>query len=523
MQSQHTPAALKGIWHKTMIRRLDKFLDGITMYRLMLYYLGALLAAAFGLSVMGNLHYNPFYLAISTALLIASCWLLNRVFAAIFNAPVNAESSIITALILALIITPKPTSYDFLFFLAAPGLAIASKYILTINRKHIFNPAAIAVALTAFGPRQTASWWVGTTVMLPFVLIGGVLVARKIRHERMIFSFFAATTAVTILYSLIGGSNVIAGLQNMALSSPAFFLGFAMLTEPLTSPTTAKKQNWYAVLVGFLLPPQVHIFNLYSSPELALIAGNIFAYVVSSKTKITPIFKQKLLIAANTLEFVFAPGKKFAYEPGQYMEFTVPHQQIDARGSRRYFTLASSPTEPDLRIGVKFYDKGSSFKRALMDVDASTLLSASQIAGNFTLPKDPTQKLVFIAGGIGVTPFRSMVKYLIDTSDHRAVTLLYSARTEADFAYKELFEQARQAIGLRVFYGVADANAEVGDTHGFAGYITAEIIQKAVPDYADAIFYVSGTHQMVTNMHDVLLGMGIHEKAIKSDFFPGYA
>jgi Na+-transporting NADH:ubiquinone oxidoreductase subunit NqrB len=75
------------------------------------------------------------------------------------------------------------------FLLAASGLAMASKYILTINKKHLFNPVAIAVALTALGPRQSANWWIGTSVMLPYVLIGGVLLVRKIRRGRMVFLF----------------------------------------------------------------------------------------------------------------------------------------------------------------------------------------------------------------------------------------------------------------------------------------------------------------------------------------------
>ena len=180
-----------------MLRFIDKITDGITMYRLVLYYLIALIVAAICLSAFGDLHYKPLNIIISSAILVATCWIINKVFSYIFDAPINLESSIITALILALIITPDPTGYNILFLLAAGGLAMASKYLLTIRGKHIFNPAAIAVALTAFGPRQTASWWVGTAVMLPFVLIGGLLITRKIRRQRMVITFFIATTLST--------------------------------------------------------------------------------------------------------------------------------------------------------------------------------------------------------------------------------------------------------------------------------------------------------------------------------------
>jgi len=506
-----------------ILKPIDKLIDSITMYRLLLYYLIALIVAAICLSSFGALHYKPLYIAISASVLLAACWIINKVFSYLFDAPTNPESSLITALILALIISPDPTGYNLLFLLAASGLAIASKYLLTIRAKHIFNPAAIAVVLTALGPRQAASWWVGTASMLPFVLIGGLLIMRKIRRERMVLSFFAATTLSTVFYSVISKVSVTSSLHDMIFSSSIFFLGFVMLTEPLTSPPTAKKQTWYGVIVGFLLPPQVHIFNYYTTPEVALIIGNAFSYLISPKTKLFPILKQKIKIATNTADFVFSPDRKFAYEPGQYLEWTLQHSKTDSRGSRRFFTLASSPTEPDLRIGIRFNDNGSSFKEALLDADKNTLIVASQLAGDFVMPKDPAKKLVFIAGGIGITPFRSMVKYLIDKNDKRTVTLLYSARTEADLAYKKVFEEARANLGINTIYTISDTGANITDPNAIPGMIDAELIKRSVPDYLDRLFYISGTHPMVEAMQEILSGLGVHRRNIKIDFFPGYA
>ncbi len=274
------------MWQR-LIRSIDSVIDDITMYRLLLYYLLGLLAVAIGLSIVGDLHYNPLYIAISAATLVLAGWIINKVFGYIFYAPINPESSILTGLILALIIPPTLTGFGFLFLLAAAGLAMASKYILAIRDKHIFNPAAIAVVLTALGPRQNASWWVGTAVLLPFVLAGGVLIIRKTRREHMVISFLVATTLTTAILSSIGHTSVISGLHNMILSSAIFFLGFVMLTEPYTSPTTHGKQLFYAVLVGVLVAPQVHWHSFYTTPEIALVIGNIFAYLVSPKTKLS--------------------------------------------------------------------------------------------------------------------------------------------------------------------------------------------------------------------------------------------
>src|ERR1017187_9222385 len=119
-----------------MLKAVDRVIDGITMYRLMLYYLIALVVAAICLSAFGVLHFNPLYIAISTGLLVGTCWLVNKIFSYVFDAPINPESSLITALILALIITPNPTGLNILFILAASGLAMASKYLITIRNKH---------------------------------------------------------------------------------------------------------------------------------------------------------------------------------------------------------------------------------------------------------------------------------------------------------------------------------------------------------------------------------------------------
>lgn len=508
-----------------MPKAIRQLIDSLTMYKLLLYYLLALIGVAAALSAFGVLGYNPLYIVVSAGILVFACWFINGIFSAIFDAPTNTESSIITGLILALIITPVPTmtNYGLLFILAAAGLAMASKYLLTIRRKHLFNPAAIAVVLTALGPHQAASWWIGTAIMLPFVVAGGLLLAAKIQRMAMVNSFFAAATVATIVYSVVGHTSVLTSLHSLLLTSPLFFLGYVMLTEPLTSPPTRATQNVYAVIVGLLLPPQAHILSLYSSPELALIVGNLFAYLVSPKTKLFPILKDKYLVAAGTVDFVFDPGTKLTYRPGQYMEWTLPHEKVDLRGNRRYFTLASSPTERRMRIGVKFYEDGSSYKKALLDLDVSTPIVAAQVAGDFVMPRDQKEKLAFIAGGIGITPFRSMVKYLIDTDEHRSISLLYSVRTTKDIAYGPLFEEARGKIGIQTTYVLTSETPHEESPAMRRGPITAEMIRAAIPDYRERTFYLSGTHGMVIAIHEMLNDLGVPGSRIKTDFFPGYA
>src|SRR5665213_3301404 len=113
------------MWLK-LIRLIDRFVDGISMYRLLMYYLVGLLIAAVGLSAVGDMHYSAVQIAISATVLVIACWCINKAFAYIFYAPVNPESSILTGLILALIIPPSLGHFGILFLLAASGLEIAS-------------------------------------------------------------------------------------------------------------------------------------------------------------------------------------------------------------------------------------------------------------------------------------------------------------------------------------------------------------------------------------------------------------
>src|SRR5471030_2646223 len=149
-------------------------------------------------------------------------------------------------------------------------LAMASKYILAINKKHIFNPAAIALVVTAFAINYSASWWIGTASMFPFVLIGGLLIVKKIQRFDLFFSFIGTAVIGTLFFTIIRGGNPISTLQTLFISSSLLFFGFIMLTEPLTTPPTRTLRTIYAVLVGFLFIPNLHFGSIYSTPELAL-------------------------------------------------------------------------------------------------------------------------------------------------------------------------------------------------------------------------------------------------------------
>ena len=348
-----------------MLNSIDNLLNRVTMYRLVLYYLVGLLVVALGLSAIGYLPFSPSSLIYAVAFITLLCWVANVVSAWIFDVPANVESVYITAFILALIISPeKVLSVQYLGFLAcAAVLSQASKYALAIHRKHIFNPAAIAVAITAVVLSQSASWWVGTAVMLPFVLVGGLLMVRKIKKFSLVLSFFAVALATFLWFNVaVGGVSFSGSLQQVFVDSPLFFFAFVMLTEPLTTPPTRGLQVLYGALVGFLFAPQIHVGSVYSTPELALLTGNVFSYLASPKKKLMLTLREKVRLTPTIYNFIFSADTALAFKPGQYLEWTLAHSPSDSRGNRRYFTIASSPTERDVAMGVKFYEPSSRYK-----------------------------------------------------------------------------------------------------------------------------------------------------------------
>src|SRR5260370_11490767 len=186
-----------------MLQKIDGFLDRITMYRLTLYVLIGLIAIASILAYAHLLPFSPLSLLLSTIFLVIMCWAMNTIFAYVFAIPTNLESATITALILALIIDPAQSASDLQFLGWAAIIAMSSKYVLALYKKHLFNPAAIAVVITSFVLGKSASWWIGTVSMLPFVLIGGLLVIRKLGKEDMLWSFgIAALVVVCIILFL---------------------------------------------------------------------------------------------------------------------------------------------------------------------------------------------------------------------------------------------------------------------------------------------------------------------------------
>ena len=501
---------------------IDGALNRITMYRLVLYYLIALLGVAWGFGFFGLVPVAPAPLAFSVMLITAVCWATNRLFAALFRVPVNTESIYITAFILALILRPAtPANMAAVAGIVfASIVAIASKFLLAVGRKHIFNPVAIGVAASAVILGQPATWWAGGNLMLaPFVVVGGLIVVRKVQRFDMVGVYLLVNLAVTL--ATLRPSMYGEALQQSLLYSPLLFAGFAMLTEPLTAAHSQRARIAYGAIVGALSSPSVHVGSFYLTPELAFLAGNAFAYAISPKGRFKLTLLRMEQAASGCTDFVFKPNRKLAFQPGQYLDWTLDVRKPDARGNRRPFTIASAPTEDEVRLGVKFYPGASAFKRSLSNMKPGDVIYGSHLAGTFILPKNRDEKLAFIAGGIGVTPFRSMVQELVNRKDRRSITMIYGNNKSDEIAYADLFDQAERELGLRTIYAIGDGDAFRPNT--YRGFITQALIQREIPDFQDRTFYISGPRTMVVRFQRILKELGVARSRIKIDFFPGFA
>jgi len=220
--------------------------------------------------------------------------------------------------------------------------------------------------------------------------------------------------------------------------------------------------------------------------------------------------------AANIRTFYFKPVKPFQYTAGQYIELALPHKNPDSRGQKRWFTLSSSPTDDWLTITTKFADsKSSTFKKALFKLKPGSELNMIGPMGDFVLPKLIQTPLVFVAGGIGITPFHSMLRWLASSGEQRPIRLLYAVSNEDEIVFQDSFDK----VGIRPTIVVSQPSAAWG---GERGHLSAELILGLEKPSEDTLVYISGPELMIQKLAKDLQKSGLQKHQIVSDEFPNY-
>lgn len=228
------------------------------------------------------------------------------------------------------------------------------------------------------------------------------------------------------------------------------------------------------------------------------------------------VFDHSEPIASNIRTFYFQPVQPVQFTAGQYTRLTLDHKDPDDRGIRRWFTISASPTEEMLAITTKFTpDNGSSFKKALLKLKPGAEVDLASPMGDFVLPKLIQTPLIFIAGGIGITPFRSMFRWLADTGEQRDIKFVYGVRSEDEIVFQKEMEDA----GVHATIVVSEPSPAWG---GERGRLTAEMIIGLEKPSEDTLIYLSGPEPMIEALAEDLKKQGITEGQLVTDFFPGY-
>ena len=484
------------------------------MYTLVGIGLFALIVIAAILAAFGQLSFSPLALVATLAVFSTFTYTASLLIGKLYGVSAHLRSSFITAAILTLIFTPTLEIQPLIHYAFIGLLAAASKFILTYKGRHIFNPAAIAAFIAGVLGIQYASWWIGTPMLAIPVAIAGFLVLYKTRHLALGGIFLLISIPLITLSGFLNGETLTSALSLSVLSWPIlFFVGF-MLSEPLTLPPHRWQQLTIAAVVAIIFSLPFHLGDFNSSPQFALIVGNLLVLILAFKQRggIVLTLKERKNITPTTQEYTFTTTRPTQFEAGQYIELhlPLPLTKEDIRGSRRSFSMTNAPGSKEIKLGIKFYSPSSSFKTVLQTLPVGSTLTTTGTQGDFTLPKDTTQKLLFIAGGIGITPF---ISHIASTHNNpRDITLLYFIRNPEEAAYKQQLEKS----GITVHYFVAEsANAPFN----LGPYITDEILQKYAPDLKDRAVYISGPPVMVSAAKSLVKPIA---KSVKTDYFSGY-
>lgn len=204
----------------------------------------------------------------------------------------------------------------------------------------------------------------------------------------------------------------------------------------------------------------------------------------------------------GAFSLIFEKPTNFRFYAGQYLDYELAVE--DPNGNTRAFTISASPTENFLMLSTKYGI--SPFKQALAQLKPGNEIKTSHPAGTFTL--DEKSPAVFIAGGIGITPFRSMIKYVSDQKLSTTITLIYS-NSDENFLFKKELEDWKQSLeDFTIIY----------HNSNLSGHLT----ELPPTTYHLPIYYLAGPPKMVDSFEKMLLELGVDKTNIRYDHFDGY-
>lgn len=502
--------------------RLDTLVGKYTMYRLILLVLATLAAYSLLLNALGWLTFGIPQMLVHLVLCLGLTYVSNRGLAALFRVRPHSESSLITGLLLYFLFWPTFAPMDMAGVALACVLASASKYALAWRGRHIFNPAAAGAFVTGLTGLNIATWWAATPAMLWLLVPGILLVLYRTRKFLMAAVFLAVATAIISTELLQAGLSIGNALwQALAQRPLLFFVGF-MLTEPLTLPPRRWQQLALAAVVGVVFAVPYNVGFIANSPELALLLGNLLAFLVGQRAGLKLRFTGSRPLTPSTTEFVFEPSRPVRFVPGQYMELDLPHAKSDGRGRRRMFSLTSAPGSDVVTFGVRTSEPLSAAKKVLLALNPGDQVTATSVGGDFVLPRDPARPLLLIAAGIGITPY--LAHLASGAGQQRDVVLLLLARNAEEIAYASELRISGARIVARLADGsvppsfITEATTSIGA--GAGARLDGASLHALVPDIAARSVYISGSPASVASLRRAAKQAGA--RRVHVDSFSGY-
>jgi ferredoxin-NADP reductase/YHS domain-containing protein len=230
-----------------------------------------------------------------------------------------------------------------------------------------------------------------------------------------------------------------------------------------------------------------------------------YTHQTHSTGTLTLASKEKLV--DNVWAFRFEADTPISWTPGQFIRVELPHDNPDNEGTKRWFTISSTPHDSYIQITTRVTD--TTFKQALAALPiGGTINLVEQPDGDFVW-QESEKPLVFIAGGIGITPFYSMLRSRGHSGQPVLATLIYNGRTD-DLPFKAEFDEAsKRHPEFHVHYVIGDQ-------------LTVNKLTRIVPELALSEVYVSGPEPMVEALGEQLRASGISDQNLHEDFFPHY-
>ena len=227
-------------------------------------------------------------------------------------------------------------------------------------------------------------------------------------------------------------------------------------------------------------------------------------------------------IAEGTMAFHFAKPSDFQFRAGQSIDLTLVNPpETDGEGNMRAFSIASSPFDGDLMIATRMRD--TAFKRVLRNAALGLKVQIEGPSGSFVLHRKTEKPAVFLAGGIGITPFLSIIRQAAHDKAPHHIHLFYSNRRPEDTAFLDLLsEAARQNANFHLIATMTEMDKSHRQWQGETGFINKGMLERHLPSLHGPIYYLAGPPAMVAAMRGMLTEAGIDEDDIRTEEFSGY-